>query len=178
MERRRQGQLYTFGLRCKPSYLPGPLTPGKWDLVLGVPNIRPEVVSEFVAKLYFDRSVADDASDPLLELSLRPEAGWYRGDLHMHTAYSDGTCKSQSGQKVPCPLFRSVESAAARGLDFIAITDHNTESHYDEERELQPWFDKILLMPGREITPTRGTPICWEPAGMSTFASGPPKCLR
>jgi len=139
-----------------PSYLPGPLTPGKWDLVLGVPNIRSGVVSEFVAKLYFDRSVADDASDPLLELSLRPQAGWYRGDLHMHTAHSDGTCKSQSGQKVPCPLFRSVESAAARGLDFIAITDHNTESHYDEERELQPWFDKILLMPGREITTYQG----------------------
>jgi hypothetical protein len=139
-----------------PSYLPGPLTPGKWDLVLGVPNIRPGVVSEFVAKLYFDRSVADDASDPLLELSLRPQAGWYRGDLHMHTAHSDGTCQSQSGQKVPCPLFRSVESAAARGLDFIAITDHNTESHYDEERELQPWFDKILLMPGREITTYQG----------------------
>ncbi len=139
-----------------PSYLPGPLSPGRWDLVLGVPNIRPGVVSEFVAKVYFDHSVADDASDPTLQLSLRSQAGWYRGDLHMHTAHSDGTCKSQSGQKVPCPLFRSVQSAAERGLDFIAITDHNTESHYNEERELQPWFDKILLMPGREITSYQG----------------------
>jgi hypothetical protein len=139
-----------------PSYLPGPLTPGKWDLVLGVPNIRAGVVSEFVAKVYFDHSVADDASDPLLQLGLRSQAGWYRGDLHMHTAQSDGVCKSQSGQNVPCPLFRSVEAAAERGLDFIAITDHNTESHYDDERELQPWFDKILLMPGREITTYEG----------------------
>jgi hypothetical protein len=114
------------------------------------------VASEFVAKVYFDRSVADDMTDPLLQLSLRSQAGWYRGDLHMHTAQSDGVCKSQSGQKVPCPLFRSVEAAAARGLDFIAITDHNTESHYDDERELQPWFDKILLMPGREITTYQG----------------------
>lgn len=139
-----------------PSYLSGPLSPGKWDLVLGVPNIRPGVVSEFVANVYFDRSVSSDASDPLLQLSLRSQPGWYRGDLHMHTAHSDGSCLSQSGQKVPCPLFRTVESAITRGLDFIAITDHNTESQYNDERELQPWFDKILLMPGREITTYQG----------------------
>jgi hypothetical protein len=153
------GDKDTFTLSASdatPSYLPGPLTPGKWELVLGVPNIRPGLVSEFVAKVYFDRSVADDASDPTLQLSLRSQPGWYRGDLHMHTAHSDGTCKSQSGQKVPCPLFRSIEAATARGLDFIAITDHNAESHYDVERELQPWFDKILLMPGREITTYQG----------------------
>jgi len=139
-----------------PSYLPGPITPGAWNLVLGVPNIRSGIVSEFTAKIYFDRLISSDATDPLLHLSLRSQPGWFRGDLHMHTAHSDGTCKSQSGEKVPCPLFRSVEAATARGLDFIAITDHNTESHYDVERELQPWFDKILLMPGREITTYQG----------------------
>ncbi len=44
----------------------------------------------------------------------------------------------------------------ARGLDFIAVTDHNTQSHYDAERELQPYFDNILLLPGREITTYQG----------------------
>jgi predicted metal-dependent phosphoesterase TrpH len=37
-------------------------------------------------------------------------------------------------------------------LDFIAVTDHNTTSQADALRELQPAFDKILLVPGREIT--------------------------
>ena len=46
----------------------------------------------------------------------------------------------------------TVEAAARRGLDFIAITDHNATSHYDAMRELQPYFDKLLLIPGREIT--------------------------
>ena len=70
----------------------------------------------------------------------------------MHTAHSDGSCPSQSGRMVPCPLFLSVQTAAARGLDFIAITDHNSDSQYDDERELQPYFDRVLLIPGREIT--------------------------
>jgi hypothetical protein len=39
-----------------------------------------------------------------------------------------------------------------RGLDFIAVTDHNATSQYDDLRELQPYYDRLLLIPGREIT--------------------------
>jgi hypothetical protein len=70
----------------------------------------------------------------------------------MHDAHSDGSCTSQAGKKVPCPPYKTVEAAVARGLDFIAITDHNTVSHYDAERELAPYFDKMLFISGREIT--------------------------
>jgi hypothetical protein len=49
-----------------------------------------------------------------------------------------------------------VDAAARRGLDFIAITDHNASSQYDAMRELQPYFDKVLLIPGREITTFQG----------------------
>lgn len=70
----------------------------------------------------------------------------------MHTAHSDGSCASQSGRRVPCPLFLTVQAAADRGLDFIAISDHNTDSQNDAMRELQPYFDKVLLIPAREIT--------------------------
>jgi hypothetical protein len=139
-----------------PAYLPGPIEPGAWTLMLGVPNIRRDVTSEFAAEVYFDRSSGDERNDPLVTLHLRPGPAWYRGDLHMHTAHSDGFCKSRRGQKVSCPLFLTVEAAAARGLDFIAVTDHNTQSHYDAERELQPYFDNILLLPGRELTTYQG----------------------
>ena len=74
----------------------------------------------------------------------------------MHDAHSDGSCLSQSGEKVPCPLYKTVEAAAHRKLDFIAITDHNTMSQYNDMRELQPYFDKLLLMPGREVTTFQG----------------------
>lgn len=131
-----------------PSYLSGPLTPGRWQLLLGVPNIRNGQTSEFTAEVYFHRT----------ELApLRSEAGWYRGDLHMHSAHSDGNCASKSGDKrVPCPLFLTLDAAADRGLDFIVFTDHNTISHVKELTALQPYFDKLLLIPGMEMTTFQG----------------------
>lgn len=74
----------------------------------------------------------------------------------MHDAHSDGSCLSSSGKKVPCPLYKTVETAAHRGLDFIAISDHNTISQFDAIRELQPYFDNMLLIPAREITTFQG----------------------
>jgi hypothetical protein len=136
-----------------PSYLPGEIPAGEWRLIIAVPNMRPQVVSHYTAEIHFNSRAEDSA------FAVQPLAKgtrWYRGDLHMHTGHSDGSCKSQSGQKVPCPLFLTVQAAAARGLDFIAITDHNTDSQYADERELQPYFDHLLLIPGREMTTFHG----------------------
>ena len=36
-----------------PSYLPGPVRPGRWKLILGVLGIREGVRSEFTANIYF-----------------------------------------------------------------------------------------------------------------------------
>jgi hypothetical protein len=136
-----------------PSFLPGAIPPGQWKLILTVSNIRPGMTSSYEVDIYFDRAIDDVA---FVDHPLNPKPGWYRGDLHMHTAHSDGSCPSQSGQSVPCPVFFTVESAAKRGLDFIAITDHNSTSQYDALRELQPYFDQLLFIPGREITTTAG----------------------
>ena len=139
-----------------PSYLPGPIHRGRWKLLLGIPNIREEVDSEFTANIYFAHATESPAVSTFSQTPLRTDPGWYRGDLHMHDAHSDGSCLSQSGRKVPCPLYKTVETAARRGLDFIAISDHNTISHFDAMRELQPYFDKLLLVPAREITTFQG----------------------
>ena len=139
-----------------PSYLPGPIRPGRWRLLLGIPNIREGVRSEYTANIYFAHATDLPAVSTFSQAPLRTGPAWYRGDLHMHDAHSDGSCLSQSGRKVPCPLYRTVESAARRGLDFIAISDHNTISHFDAMRELQPYFDNLLLLPAREITTFQG----------------------
>ncbi len=139
-----------------PSYLPGPIRPGKWKLILGVPNIREGVRSEYEAKIHFSHVGERPAISTFSQAPLRTGPAWYRGDLHMHDAHSDGSCLSQSGKKAPCPLYKTVETAAARGLDFIATSDHNTISQYDDIRELQPYFDQLLLLPAREITTFQG----------------------
>ncbi len=139
-----------------PSYLPGPIRPGRWSLLLGIPNIRKTSHSAFIARVWFGREGEPYWLPQAANPPLRNEPGWYRGDLHMHDAHSDGGCKSQNGVKVPCPLFFTAQSAAARGLDFVAVTDHNTMSQANAIRELQPYFDRLLLIPGREITTFSG----------------------
>jgi hypothetical protein len=138
-----------------PSYLSGPVTAGTWRLLLGVPNIRKGQTSQFTADVYFQRDGTSEL--PTQPKPLRTEAGWYRGDLHMHSGHSDGWCASRSGeQRVPCPLFLTLDAAAERGLDFVVFTEHNTHSHGRELTALQPYFDRLLLIPGMELTTFQG----------------------
>jgi hypothetical protein len=138
------------------SYLPGPIRPGRWTLILGVPNIRPGCEAAYEGRIRFGRGEAT-AVCSFCDHPLEAGARWYRGDLHMHTCHSDGTVERQSdGARVPGPVYHTVEAAAARGCDFIAVTDHNAVSHHHALRELQPSFDKLLLIPGVEITTFQG----------------------
>ena len=136
-----------------PSYLPGAIPAGQWRLLIAVPNMRAQTVSHYRAEIRFN---ARDEDSSFAAQPLASGTRWYRGDLHMHTAHSDGRCPSQSGLMVPCPVFVSAQTAASRRLDFIAITDHNADSQYDAMRELQPYFDRVLLIPGREMTTFHG----------------------
>jgi hypothetical protein len=140
-----------------PSFLPGAIRAGRWTLLLGIPNIREHAQATYTARIWFSRSASTAWGPDVLNPPLRTQAGWYRGDLHMHDAHSDGSCLSQgTHQRVPCPLFLTAAAAASHGLDFIAITDHNTVSQLSEVRELQPYFDQMLLIPGRELTTFQG----------------------
>jgi hypothetical protein len=139
-----------------PSYLPGTIRPGTWKLLLGIPNIEQGIKSDFEAKIYFSHVGDQPAVSTFSRTPLRKGPAWYRGDFHMHDAHSDGSCLSQAGVNVPCPLYKTVEAAAGRKLDFIAISDHNATSQYNDERELQPYFDQLLLIPAREITTFHG----------------------
>jgi hypothetical protein len=154
--------VFTVGANdATPSYQSGPIRPGRWALLLGVPNIRPQARAPYTARIWFSRADAVYGEPLSSDPPPRTGAGWYRGDLHMHDAHSDGSCDSQSGRRVPCPLFLTVQAAAARGLDFVAVTDHNTVTQANGLRELQPYFDRLLLMPGREITTFSGHANLW-----------------
>jgi len=155
-----------------PSYLPGPLPAGDWKLVLGVPNLRKDGAAHYTARIFFQRGPAPTT---FAGAPLKSGPGWYRGDLHMHTAHSDGSCASKKGVRVPCPVFRTLEAAEARGLDFIAITDHNATSQNEALRELAPFFDDLLLMPGREITTFQGHANVFGVAGPLDFQIGSPR---
>lgn len=70
-----------------------------------------------------------------------------RGDLHTHTWYSDG-------RSSPSEL---VEAAAARGLDFLAVTDHdNWEGSADARRAAAGMAEAPAVLSGEEVTFERG----------------------
>ncbi len=155
-----------------PSYLPGPLPAGQWRLILGVPNMRPDARAEYTARITFDggRGFTGFAAAPL-----RAGPGWYRGDMHLHSGHSDGSCPSRKGVRVPCPLFKTLDAAAARGLDFVAVTEHNATSHHQDLFELQPYYDDLLLIPGREITTFKGHANVWGVVSPLDFQLGSPR---
>lgn len=153
------------------SYLPGPLPAGRWTLLLGVPNARPGSTATFEARIFLQR---DGGAKGFDAAPLRTGPAWYRGDLHLHTGHSDGSCQSQAGTRVPCPLYRTAEAASALGLDFVAITDHNTTSHFDAMAQIQPAFDKLLLIPGREVTTFQGHANVIGPTGFIDFRLADP----
>lgn len=155
-----------------PSYLPGPLVAGTWKLVLGVPNLRKGGEARYVAHIVLEHGLR---ATTFYDAPLKVGRGWYRGDLHMHTAHSDGQCLSLTKVLVPCPVFKTLEAAAARGLDFIAITDHNATSQNGALRELAPYFDNLLLIPGRELTTFQGHANVFGITGPLDFQVGSPR---
>ncbi len=150
------------------SYLPGPLPAGKWTLLLGVPNARPNAKATYEARIWFQRTPAPLPA--VLPKATTP--GWYRGDLHMHTAHSDGGCVTGDAPRAPCPVYRTVLAAQAASLDFIAITDHNTTSQAEAMAELQPAFPGLLLIPGREVTTFQGHANVFGPTAFIDFRLG------
>jgi len=99
---------------------------------------------------------------------------WRTIDLHIHTPASGDY------QEPEVTYLQILQRAEARGLDIIAITDHNTVAGYrqmqDEIRQLKfleelgrllpeeqarldeyrRLFDKLLVLPGFEFTATFG----------------------
>ena len=108
-----------------PGYLMEPVMPGTWHILVRAYHVRPEGV-------------------PVrYEISFEPEGpAWLFGDLHLHSDASDGQHDIQTLAKM----------AKGKGLDFLAITNHN---NYSENFSL-PHVPGLTLIPGVEWTHYRG----------------------
>jgi hypothetical protein len=78
-------------------------------------------------------------------LPAAPGRTWLAGDLHAHTVHSDGALT----------VSELALLAVSRGLDFLAVTDHNTVSHHRELASASAAYG-ITLVPGQEVTTSRG----------------------
>jgi PHP domain len=136
-----------------PGYLPGELEPGTWLVMIGLHQIPPGGADYRVTVTVSARPGELDPGPEPLDLppltdrpvprALPATAGrrWLAGDLHTHTVHSDGV------MTVP----ELARFAAGRGLDFLAVTDHNTVSHH-RELPAASAAHGIALLPGQEVT--------------------------
>jgi hypothetical protein len=168
-----------------PSYIRGALFPGEWNIMLGVDRVEPEGARyEVVVRIEESGAVSQGAGESKIENrklkhvgSARPEAAlpvraepveaaghgapnsnaprWLKGDLHCHTVHSDGL---NSVEEI-------VRNAVDLGLDFLAVTDHNTSTHFEELERLSAHPEAlegpIVLIPGEEVTTYWGHANMW-----------------
>lgn len=142
-----------------PGYLRGPLQPGEWNIIFGCSKISDPVVRYRVnVDVDIDPLAADGAAGeprvpgmPRIAAAGASNGGgrWYRGDLHAHSEHSDGA--------------NTVDEIVAYtrqvGLDYFALTDHNTISHWDDLARLNDGAP--LLIAGEEITMYGGHANVW-----------------
>jgi hypothetical protein len=143
--------------RATPGYVPG-LTSGEWRVVMGLHRVPEDGV---VFELEIDLGAADPEPErppprrperpPCRELPSETGRRWLAGDLHSHSVHSDGTL---TVTELAC-------FARERGLDFLAITDHNTVSHHRELEEAAAHAG-IMLLRGQELTTDRGHANCLD----------------
>lgn len=135
-----------------PGYLAGPLPAGRWQVIIGLYRVPPgglpyEVEVEFGAV----EPEPLPAPPPRPERPARrilpaaPGRQWLAGDLHSHTVHSDGVLTPAA---LGC-------LAAARGLDYLFVTDHNGVAHHPQLPAAGAHAG-ILLLPGQEVTTDEG----------------------
>lgn len=130
------------------SYRPGAITPGTWTVVIGKAQL-----AAAGGHYSIDITCRDDATLPVrpkapyAPVALSSERRWYKGDFHVHSAESgDATA-----------TFDEIAALArSRGLDFVNLSDHNTDSHLALAAAAQPAHPGVLFLRGAEITTYAG----------------------
>ncbi|QUL55321.1 PHP domain-containing protein [Paenibacillus tritici] len=112
--------------KATPGYLAGPIAAGEWKVLLGAYR------------------VPDGGCEVHVEVKLfHKHPRWIRGDLHMHSVHSDGAYT----------IGEAMQSCKDKGLEFMALTDHNNASQNIAALAAD---DQLVLIPGVELTSYKG----------------------
>ncbi|TRZ85947.1 MAG: PHP domain-containing protein [Streptomycetaceae bacterium] len=138
--------------KATPGYLPGPIRSGTWFVSIGLHKVDNEGVTVEVTielgKPIFPKVVDRPPRPnrpPRRELPARRGFRWFPADFHTHSTHSDGKLS----------LDELASLAASRGLELLAVTDHNTTSHHAHLAETAKYVG-INLIAGQEVTTDSG----------------------
>jgi hypothetical protein len=136
-----------------PGYLAGPLPAGEWRVALGLHRVPAGGIAwEVHAEVGAANAEPSAPAPPVpqrprrrVDLPAPDGLRWLAGDLHAHTLHSDGALT----------VDQLAALAAATGLDFLAVTDHNTTSHHPALAAAGARYG-LTLLPGQEVTTGMG----------------------
>lgn len=126
--------------------IPGHLPAGQWKLLLYKRRISEDITAHIAVSWQADQAMPPETqveNDAIRGLREQPfsqavpdeRAGWYCGELHTHSAESTGYTS----------LAEVVDTARALKLDFLALTDHFTASHWLRLQEISDGKRPLLL---------------------------------
>lgn len=104
-----------------PGFMPGPIVPGRWSLDLEVHSVVVDEC-EFLLEIKAVPPSSTTKARPAPRQHEKRGPGFFKGELHTHTRHSDGSHT----------VDELLRRARELGLDFLALTDHNTTSGGDE----------------------------------------------
>jgi len=132
-----------------PSYVPGPIPAGTWEVVVGKARID-ELPALYRIEIFLrtEATLEDQPRTPYQDPGvLDDEARWYAGDFHVHSR--------QSGDADPT-IEEALDYAKGVGLDFVMLSEHNTNSGLTLYGSVQPDYSDVLIIPGVEWTTYSG----------------------
>lgn len=127
--------------------IPGRLPAGEWKLVIYKRRMCEDVSAELKVEceLGMPQQSLAFAGFTFAQACLDTEKRWYQGELHTHSNESTGRTS----------VSEVIAAACEQKLDFLALTDHFTASHW---HALQAEYDgqKPLLLQSMEVSGDRG----------------------
>ena len=142
----QSGELILAERCASRGFVAGAIQPGTWTAAVEHHGIFGATVDYEIAVR--GRSAPSDAELAALVEPAYREApfarrgpGWYFGELHSHSIHSDGKHE----------MAEIADRAARAGLDFLALTDHNTMSAHPV-----PPGAPVIIVPGFELTTFHG----------------------
>ena len=160
------GSEWTFDARAGGEAL---AIPDRWNKTLQIPR---EAIANYLRKNFLGappdavdlmvavRVAGWPSQNTFLRIRWKAEplprmAGWHRGDMHYHSAFTDNA--AERGY----PLDVTRQAALHTNLDWVILADHSTDlsperyaQALDQVRKLRD--DKVLFIRGEEITTTSG----------------------
>ncbi len=145
-------------------FLPGPIPSGEWAAEIGVAAVAGQAEGDSDGEVAWRLEVFAGSDPADLDAPwqstvydatpTRAEAGWYKGDFHVHAEHSNAPGGAATMRDTFDYAFGPRPEGA--GLDFITLSDYVTTRHWHEIGRFQADYPGKLVMRSAEVITYRG----------------------